>query len=336
MTTRHASPSGLPHRRLTSLFLAAVLLCPVVPVAAQSGAPADAAGQAGDLDDKKLRLHDLDANAADAEARRRQAEAELESIRTDRVRLSAALIDTTNRVRAAENQVTAVEKRLDLLTGSQDAIKRSLVSRRALIGEVLAALQRMGRKPLPAMLVSPHDMLLAIRTSMLLGAVVPELRNATEALASDLTELTRLRGAVAQESDTLAQQVVALGGERERLAGLIAARQTAEVAAEGSLDQEGQHAADLARQATSLKDLVSRLESEVASARRAADAARAADEARQKAAESDADAVRAKVAAGATRDPARLAPSVAFADEKGRMLLPAAGTVIRNFGSSDS
>ncbi len=41
---------------------------------------------------------------------------------------------------------------------------------------------------------------------MLLGAVVPELRSATEALASDLAELTRLRGAVAQERDTLAQQ----------------------------------------------------------------------------------------------------------------------------------
>ena len=312
------------------------LVVRVVPAAAQSPAPAGAAEPAVDLGEKKLRLNELDSDAAAAEARRRQAEADLESIRTDRVRLAAALIETTNHVRAAETQVTAVEKRLDLLTGSQEAIKESLVSRRALIGEVLAALQRMGRKPLPAMLVSPDDMLLAIRTSMLLGAVVPELRNATEALASDLAELTRLRGAVAQERDTLAQQVEALGSERERLAALIAARQTAEVAAEGSLDQERQHAADLARQATNLKDLVSRLENEVASARRAAEAARAADEARQKAAEADADAVRAKVAAGPTRDPARLAPAVAFAEEKGRLMLPAAGTVIRNFGSSDS
>ncbi len=56
----------------------------------------------------------------------------------------------------------------------------------------------------------------------------------------------------------------------------------------------------------------------------------------REAAKADADAVQAKVAAGATRDPARLAPAVAFADEKGKMLLPAAGTVIRNFGSSDS
>ena len=332
----HASRSGPRARRRTSVCFAALLVWSVVPAAAQTVAPTDTVGPDGNLDEKKQQLHDLDANAGNAEAQRKEAEADLESIRTDRVRLTAALIDTTSRVRAAENEATAVEKRLDLLTGSQDAIKESLVSRRALIGEVLAALQRMGRKPLPAMLVSPDDMLLAIRTSMLLGAVVPELRSATEALASDLAELTRLRGAVAQERDTLAQQIVELGTERARLAGLIEARQTAEITAEGSLDQERQHAADLARQATTLKDLVSRLESEVASARRAADAARAAEEARQKAAKAEADAVRAKVVAGATRDPARLAPAAAFGDEKGRMLLPAAGTVIRNFGSSDS
>ena len=317
-------------------MVAAFLFCPLATAAGQSGTPSASVASDGDLHDKKLKLHDLDTEAASAEARRKQAAADLESIRTDRVRLSAALIETTTRVRAAEELATAVEKRLDLLTGSQDAIKRSLVSRRALIAEVLAALQRMGRKPLPALLVSPDDMLLAIRTSMLLGAVVPELRSVTEALASDLAELTRLRGAVARERDTLAQQIADLGSERGRLAALIEARQTAEITAEGSLDQDRQHATDLARQATSLRDLVSRLESEVASARRAADAARAADEARQEAAKADADAVQAKVAAGAMRDPARLAPAVAFADEKGKMLLPAAGTVIRNFGSNDS
>ena len=49
-------------------------------------------------------------------------------------------------------------------------------SRRGVIAEVLAALQRMGRKPPPAVLAAPGDMLQAIRTSMLLGAVLPELR----------------------------------------------------------------------------------------------------------------------------------------------------------------
>ena len=46
------------------------------------------------------------------------------------------------------------------------------------IAEVLAALQRIGRRPPPALLVRPEDALQSVRTAMLLGAVLPEMRQA--------------------------------------------------------------------------------------------------------------------------------------------------------------
>ena len=52
----------------------------------------------------------------------------------------------------------------------------------------------------------PEDMLQAIRTSMLLGAVLPELRAETEALAGDLRELVRLRNSIAGEKQNLASE----------------------------------------------------------------------------------------------------------------------------------
>ena len=69
-----------------------------------------------------------------------------------------------------------LEQRLQTLTASEAAIRRSLESRRGVIVEVFAALQRMGRRPPPAVLVRPEDMLEAVRASILLGAVLPELR----------------------------------------------------------------------------------------------------------------------------------------------------------------
>ena len=51
----------------------------------------------------------------------------------------------------------------------------------------------MGRRPPPAVLVRPEDMLEAVRASILLGAVLPELRVETETLATDLAELVRLK-----------------------------------------------------------------------------------------------------------------------------------------------
>ena len=55
------------------------------------------------------------------------------------------------------------------MSASEGAIRRSLQARRGVVAEILAALQRMGRRPPPAVLVSPEDVLAVIRTSMLLG-----------------------------------------------------------------------------------------------------------------------------------------------------------------------
>ncbi len=302
--------------------------------AAEPAAPAPTPDAAAALDRRRIELRDAADAAARAEAERQKTEADLESIRTDRVRLSAALIDTTARVRDAEARSAEAERRLDLLTGSEEAIRASLRARRAAIAEVLAALQRMGLHPLPALLASPDDMLRAIRTSMLLGAVVPEMRATAEALASDLAELTRLRASIAEGRDALAAEAASLGAERTRLTALVAARQAAQAEAEGALDGERQRVAGLAREATGLKDLVAKLETDVAAARRAADAARAADEARRRVAQAEADGVAAKAAAGG-RDPARLAPALPFASSKGQLTLPVAGRMMKTFGAGD-
>ena len=293
-----------------------------------------AAGGA-DLDERKRALDSLQADLSGSLAQKRKIESDIEEIRTDRVRLNAALIETTGRVHAAEDKVAEREGRLETMVGSEDAIKRSLDSRRAMIVEVLASLQRMGHKPPPAILVRPEDILLTIRTSMLLGAVVPELRSEAEALASDLSDLKTLRESIAADRDKLATEVADLGAESTRLQGLIDARQQAQASAESSLESERQHTADLARQATSLKDLIGRMEDGVAASRKAAYAAHAAEEAQRKAAEADADSVKAKIAAGPFRDPARLQPTVAFVETKGLLPLPVAGHIVKTFGTPD-
>ena len=79
------------------------------------------------------------------------------------------------------------------LDENETAIRKSLDGRRALLAEVLAALQRMGRRPPPAVVVQAEDALQSVRTAIMLGAVLPEMRQQAETLASDLAELLRLR-----------------------------------------------------------------------------------------------------------------------------------------------
>ena len=315
--------------------------CAPACLAAQTGQPEAPDIDKKDIDKKdselitrRLELRGMERSLETSQGQRQRIEAEIESIRADRAKLTSALLNATKDVNATERKIGETEARLDTLTGSEDAIKRSLAARRAVIAEVLASLQRMGRKPPPALLAAPDDMLAAIRTSMLLGSLLPQMRAETEALASDLSDLMQLRQSIAAEREVLSSGVARLRAERERLAALVEVRQSALAVAEKALDTERERAIELAKQAANLKDLVARMETEIAAAARGAEAARKADEMRQRAAEMAPAANSAKKAP--FKDPARLAPAAAFADTKGLLPFPVNGIIQRGYGSRDA
>ena len=162
-----------------------------------------------------------------ADERRRALETEAEAIRMDRTRLNAALIETNSKMRQTQARMAEIEKRLDVATGSQEAIRKSLDSRRAVLAEVLAVLQRMRRGLPPAVLASPEDALQSVRTAMMLGAVLPELRSEAQSLSSDLNDLVELRKNIAQEKERMAAEAQTFVRDNEKLAALVAARQNA-------------------------------------------------------------------------------------------------------------
>ncbi|WP_243369653.1 murein hydrolase activator EnvC family protein [Microvirga solisilvae] len=322
----------LPCRTLgLAAWLAVSALGPVW--AQQAPAPAGGAAQAAPetADEKQKRQNDLkvleDAMNANAEAQKR-LQAEIDEIKNDRVKLNANLIDTAGRVRSTEDRIRGLEQRLQTLSASETAIRRSLDSRRDVIVEVFASLQRMGRRPPPAVLVRPEDMLEAVRASIILGAVLPELRTEAEILASDLAELVRLKEAIATDRSTLNAELGALNTEQQRLSALMAARQSRMTEVERNIGAERDKAAELARQAGTLKELIDRMEAEISGAQKAADEARKAAEAQEKEAKE-------RFAQAAFRDPARLAPKIPFSEAKGLLPRPVSGDVALDFGAAD-
>jgi septal ring factor EnvC (AmiA/AmiB activator) len=299
-----------------------------------SGDPLDR--KAADLDKQKVEYRSVQDTLAQSEAQRKTIEAEIESIQNDRAKLTAASIDARQKVEAAEAQLATTEERLATLANSESAIRRSLDGRRDVLAAVLAVLQRMGRKPPPALLTRPEDVLEAIRASMMLGAVLPQLRAETEALASDLKDLASLQASIAQERARQAGEAEAQRNERARLDALIAARQKAIGQAQEALAAERKRADGLAGKAASLKDLIARMEGELSGARAAAEKARAAEEARARESQKEAEEARARFADAQKRDPARLTPAIAFSQAKGLLSLPASGTVIKYFGAASA
>lgn len=290
-------------------------------------AAAQTAQNPGKLDPKieslQQRDQELDATRA---AQRKAAETEsalkreIEQLGADRRKLNQDLIDTASRVRGLESRIAATEIRLKPLDENERAVRKSLDGRRAVIAEVLAALQRIGRRPPPALMVAPEDALQSVRTAIVLGAVLPEMRSEAEALASDLAALSRIRKEIADERDKLARDLAAIPQERQRMSLLIVERQKRQTEAEKALEAEHARAGTLARQVDNLKDLIAKLEQGLDAQTRAT----------REAARSD-----SRPALSAFRDPGRLAPAAAFAALRGQVPLPVNGAKIKEYGAPD-
>lgn len=261
-----------------------------------------------------------------AEDRRLAIAAEIEALKGERGKLQESLASAVAAIRTKEPQIDERSRRVSEMAESERQLKASLSARRGVLADVIAALQRMGRQPPPALLVRPNDALEAVRSAMLLGAVVPDMRAEAEALASDLRELVRLKGLMTDERDALAREVLDLGGEQERLAALIEERQRQSANRAHDLEGEATKTAELARGVGDLEALIARMEKEQA-ARAAAEAA-------------NADAAKAPAqdgsgGAAALKDAGRLAPAMPFEKARGLLPMPVSGKRIHGFGDGD-
>lgn len=285
-----------------------------------SGAPASGAPNALKQRDQELEaLRSEQQKSLEAEKKLR---AEVEAIGNDRRKLNQDLIDTAARVRAVEDRIAAAEARLKPLDAEDAAVRKSLDNRRGAIADVLAALQRVGRRPPPALLVKPEDALQSVRTAIMLGAVLPEMRAEAETLAADLTQLVRVRKNIADEHDRLHRDLASLSDDRQRLTALVDERQKKQTETQAALDAEQQRAVALGKQAGDVKDFIARLEKDLDSAKRAARTAAGAND------------IRSNLAA--LHDPGRLTPAVAFASARGLLPRPVNGVKLRDFGAPDN
>ena len=305
--------------------LVAFAQSPVTQVPLRSTLPSATAPSADDV----IRQHDQELDSVRSQQRRSadsqaKLRLQIEALSEDRRGLNQQLIESAAAVRDVEAKIDDAQSRLQSLDAREQVFQKSLDERRSAIIEILAALQRVGQRPPPALLVRPEDALKALRTAITLGAVVPDMRAEADAIAGDLAELSRVRKDIVSERATLSQNLDRLANEQLRLNMLIDARQKKQATTEQALDTERQHAVDLSHQVDNLKDLIAKLEASLTPATRAArDSARGIE----------ADSTRPKLAA--LGDPGRLAPAIAFANARGHLRLPVNGVPIRAFGASD-
>lgn len=255
---------------------------------------------------------------------------EIDNLSTESQKLRQGLIEVARRIQESEQALGEQQQRLDDLNRREQTLRRSLQSRERVTAEVLAAMQRIGRKPPPALLVAPEDVLAAMRAAILLGGVLPDMRDEAMILVADLKTLTELRRQNAELVEQMKDRRDRLGIERTRLAGLVETRQSQLQLSQSQLEAERARVATLTREARSLRDLLARNDNEMLGDARAVEIARRAPAPARNGAQ-----VASLRPEAAGRDAVRLQPRQPFAERRGQVPLPASGSVARQFGQPD-
>ena len=224
--------------------------------------PPAAEAQVDQRADWQAELAEILDEIAITEERQTELERELADLDRDRAALNRELIDTNQRVQELERDLDEIEGRMNALVDDEIVLRAALGERRDVLAEVLAVLQRMGRTPPPAMIVAPEDALTAVRSAILLGAVVPEIRTEAEALAADLDELVRLREQQAEERRRIVEAATAMADEQGRLQLLIGERQQALDQTAETIAAEQARLGALAAEARNLEELIDAFEIE--------------------------------------------------------------------------
>ncbi|TPI45624.1 murein hydrolase activator EnvC [Mesorhizobium sp. B2-9-1] len=256
--------------------------------------------------------------------------ADIASVRKDYASITAALIQSAMTEQKLGQDIEDIGAKLEGLKAEQNKLRASLMARRDVLAEVLGALQRMGLNPPPAILVKPEDALSSVRSAILLGAVVPELRQQTDRLMADLKEQTRVTASIEAERARLTTAVTDQTAEKKRLTMLLEAKKKLQADTQAAMAAEQQHSQQLAAKASSLKDLIVSLEAD--KARKAQDQAKAGE---RKSTDNDTTASTTELAALPVPEANRLTGSAPFSALQGQIALPVIGKIKLRFGADD-
>lgn len=280
--------------------------------------------------EQEATLQELEESIAVSRQKQQDLRQEVARLASDRKSIQTDLLDTAERIKTLEISLTDREASLKILFEDQTALRVSLAEQRDSLSEILAALQRIGRNPPPALAIRPGDALDSVRSAILLSTLVPEIRIEAQSLVTQLEELISLQKKIEEEKGALRTNLSKLGEERRRLDLLqIRKREEQEKTQEQAASEEDK-IEDLALKASGLKELITAMEQEIEAARLAV---KEAQDAEKLVIEQEIKTRKQKIAA--LKNAARLSPAIPFPKMKGLLRLPAEGSILKAFGAKD-
>ena len=253
-------------------------------------------------------LNDIRATMTLSRQKMAQLASQVDSLKKDQRTLTSEIVKAAKSERETSEKIAQSEDKLTRLYDEKSKVKQDLESRRGEFSEVLAALERMGLNPPPAILVEPDDALKSVRSAALLGTLVPEMREKTLSLSASLKDMTAVENSIKAQHDELKNQVQLQAEQQKRLSLLVEEKAKLQKTSENELATQRKNVLELSEKAKSLEDLLTELERQ----------------SRQD-----------KTDNNFKIEDTELTRNLDFEGKKGSLVLPAAGKIVQKFGENN-
>lgn len=275
--------------------------------------------------EKKVQEQSLEHKKLQAQAT--QISLELSSISKEMIR-AAKLIQNN------EEKLSKMEAQLERLKQDLKAAEEGFTEEDDNLIKILSALQNLALKPTEALLVQPLTPVEIIRSAMLLRETVPFLEENAERIRQELEKIAHKKELVEIQYDQISKQKLILEQEHSRMNALVQRKSKIRSAVEIESKKAKKNMEKLASQAQDLRDLLAKLEKQ-----RLEKQKKAEEERRKKLAEEQSKAQKQKnLAEKQTVDLIKSGSTFItdsgenFAKAKGKLPLPARGTIVTAYG----
>lgn len=271
------------------------------------------------------RLEEIRKQEEAAKAREAELAADRQKVLKEIAKLKSDLVRAAADAETYEKESRKSAEKLASLEREETRLKTAQFSDRETVMRLVGALQRLESNPPPALIVVPADAANAARAARLMSELSKNLKVHAQSLSARLEELAALRTDIAGQRDTLAANEKDVAKRRVKVKRLVGEKSKLEKTIAADLKAEKARMAALAKEANSLKDLISSVEtaSKNAQPRIAPDTG------------TPRTYPRLKPRANRPPEPLTLPPdTMRFADARGGLRTPVRGQVHKKFGGS--
>ncbi|MDP9196647.1 MAG: hypothetical protein M3O22_07795, partial [Pseudomonadota bacterium] len=205
-------------------------------------------------------LEQVEQDLSARQERYRELTGESRKLAAETKDISRQLVKAAESLRAAEQELLGVQDGIRQTEAEEKDQTLRLLSDRRYLSDLLASLQRLSRVPPESILVREGEPAELVRSTILLRAAVPRLKDRATTLAQNLDALASLREGLARQREASEQARRTLATKHAELAGLLKDRKTRQKASEAELAATRTMIRDLQQKASSLRDLAERVE----------------------------------------------------------------------------